>query len=78
MQQYGHNCCLPPAIVVALLQCQETAHAYRRDASHNVLIEVHHFIGETRHLTSTRGMAAERACGADVIITGQSAATILT
>ena len=47
-------------------------------ALHNDLVEVQSFIGETRHLTSTHGAAAEKTCGADVINTGQSAGTILT
>ena len=44
-------------------------------ASHE---EVHSFIGETHHLTSTCSAAPERVHGADVINTGQLEGTILT
>ena len=43
-------------------------------ASHNVLVQVHSFVGETHHLTSTCSAAAERVRGN----TGRSAGTILT
>ena len=39
-------------------------------ASHKALVEVYHFVGETRHLTLTHDRAAERACGVDVVIKG--------
>ena len=45
-------------------------------ASDNVLVELHSFVGETCHLTSTCSTAAERARSADVI--RQSVVTILT